>query len=218
MTGAPHSETQIAPPPWKLHGDGLVLLYRFSSSFLQTQGFATPEMGRFLGGLGAIMLVDYQDSGVGPYRELLFIPGRFELAGKKAHSISKIYVSTQASLASGRANWGIPKERADFQRTFEGDTQHWRVSSGERDIFRVSYTPGRVAFRVWTWPFFAPLLQHLDSQTFVTRITGHGVCKLARIDDLQVDPEYFPDVAGIQPIGVVRASRFRITFPVPRLV
>lgn len=218
MTDAPAIETHLAPPPWKLRGDGLILLYNFSANFVRSQGAVTPSMGRWLGGLGAVILADYADSAVGPYRELLFVPGRFELAGKKAHSISKIYVSSAASVANGRANWGIPKEQADFHRSDDGDAQSWRVSLGERDLFRVTYTPGRVAFRAWTWPFFAPLIQHLDGQTFVTRISAHGVLKLAQVQDLQVDPAYFPGVAGIQPMGVLRASRFTLTFPKPRIV
>ncbi|MBE0691240.1 MAG: acetoacetate decarboxylase family protein [Anaerolineae bacterium] len=218
MTEVPYSETQIVPPPWKLHGDGLILLYRFSSDFVDAHCGVTPAMGRYLGGLGAVILADYQASDVGPYRELLFVPGRFEVAGKKAHSISQSYASTTASVVSGRTNWAIPKAQADFHRAHEGDAQSWRVSVGERDIFRVTYAPGRVAFRFWTWPFFAPLIQHVDGQTFVTRISAHGVLKLAQVHDLQIDPAYFPDVTGIQPVGILRATRLKMTFPRPRMV
>lgn len=68
----------------------------------------------FVGGYGALMLVDYSESNCGPYRELLLIPGSFRVRDKTLASISRIFVSTTESLASGRRNWGIPKELADF--------------------------------------------------------------------------------------------------------
>lgn len=208
---------KAVPAPWRLEGDGLILVYRCGEDFAREHGFATPEMGRFRGGLGALTLVDYKTSGVGPYRELLFAPGRFELAGKRGHSISKIYVSTEASVVSGRENWGIPKELADFHRTQVSEAQGWQVMADGREILRVSYTPGRVAFRVWTWPLSVPILQKLANQIFLTRLTAHGVCTLATIHELAIDPAYFPDVSRIEPLGAVRVSRFRMTFPIARM-
>jgi hypothetical protein len=217
MSSAADTAT-VVPPPWKLRGDGLILLYQPGTAFAGEAGFVTPEMGEFRGGLGAAILVDYAESGVGPYRELLFVPGRFALGGKTAHAISKIYVSTETSVTSGRANWGIPKELAQFERTREGDVQSWRVRIGERDILKIAYTPGRVAFRVWTWPFSLPMLQALDDRIFLTRLRAHGVCKLASIHELSVDADCFPDLTQMTPLGVLRVSRFSLTFPVPRLL
>jgi hypothetical protein len=214
----PMSTEHLVPPPWKLKGDGLILLYRFTPDFVRNQGWLTPEMGEFRGGLGALMLVDYETSGVGPYREVLFIPGRFRLGNVRAHSISKIYVSTQPSIVSGRANWGIPKEHADFHRTHEDAVQGWQLSTGGREFLKIRYTPGKLPFRVWTFPFFAPLVQHLDGKTFVSRIRAHGVCKLATIHDLQIDPAYLPDVTRAELLGAIRATKFTLTFPVPRII
>jgi hypothetical protein len=213
-----YTSIAIVPPPWSLQGDGLVLIYRFSPQFVAEQAFVTPDMGEYRGGLGAVMLVDYTESGVGPYRELLFVPGRFRIGKVRAHSISKIYVSTESSVVNGRANWGIPKEHADFHRTHVGDVQGWNISINGGDFLRVSYTPGRIAFRVWTFPFFAPLVQHLDGQTFVTRIRASGVCKLATVNNFEIDPAFFPDVSSIEPIGIIRVTTFKMTFPQPRMV
>ena len=208
----------IVPPPWKLRGDGLILLYNFTPQALHEMNAMTPEMGEFRGGIGALMLVDYAESGVGPYRELLFIPGRFRRDGARGWSISKIFVSTQASIDSGRANWGIPKEHADFHRTHEGDVQGWSVSAGGQPFLNIRYAPGRVAFRVFTGPFSVPLLQHLDGTTFVSGIKASGVCKLAMIHDFAIDPAVFPEVSTLEPLGVIRATTFRMTFPIPRIV
>ena len=61
------------------------------------------------------MLVKYHSSDAGPYDELLFTPGRFHSPRGSFRSITKIYVSTWDSVINGRANWGIPKEIAQFE-------------------------------------------------------------------------------------------------------
>jgi hypothetical protein len=108
-------ENEIACAPWKLTGNGYILLYRFTKAFVAEHGFlADFQKEKFVSGWGAVMLVDYQSSPVGPYHELLFIPGLFSFNKKKVFSISKIYVSTQSSVVNGIENWGIPKEFAEF--------------------------------------------------------------------------------------------------------
>ncbi|KAL4922072.1 hypothetical protein BDW62DRAFT_197311 [Aspergillus aurantiobrunneus] len=69
--------------------------------------------------LKAVMIVRYTDTDVGPYDELILIPGRAvnPNTGKKEMRISTIYVSTDASVWSGRRNWNIPKHRARFEFT-----------------------------------------------------------------------------------------------------
>ncbi|MCS6795047.1 MAG: acetoacetate decarboxylase family protein, partial [Raineya sp.] len=105
----------VAPPPWTLHGKGIILLYRFEKSFVENNGFLSENLKkRYKGILGSVMLVDYEDSPVGVYRELLFIPGMFQFDSRKVFHISKIYVSTYESVWNGIENWGIPKEMADF--------------------------------------------------------------------------------------------------------
>ncbi|KAL4759391.1 uncharacterized protein BDW70DRAFT_80695 [Aspergillus foveolatus] len=67
--------------------------------------------------LKAVMIVRYEETDVGPYDELIFIPGRAAnpKTGKKEMRISNIYVSTDASVWNGRRNWNIPKHRARFE-------------------------------------------------------------------------------------------------------
>ncbi len=208
----------IVPPPWKLKGDGLILLYRFTAQMLEALNVLTPEMGEFRGGIGALMLVDYEESAVGPYRELLLIPGRFRRDGVRGWSISHIFVSTQPSIDSGRANWGIPKLHANFRRTQDGETQGWSVSVGEQTFLNIRYTPGKVAFRVFTTPFSIPLVQHLDGTTYVSRLRASGICKLASLQDFAIDSSFFPEVSQVEPLGILRATTFRMTFPVPKIV
>jgi len=59
------------------------------------------------GWMKAIMIVRYEDSDVGPYDELMLIPGRAvnPHSGKADSRITTIYVSTDASVWNGRRNW-----------------------------------------------------------------------------------------------------------------
>ncbi len=82
-------ENEIACAPWKLTGNGYILLYRFTKAFVAEHGFlADFQKEKFVSSWGAVMLVDYQSSPVGPYHELLFIPGLFSFNKKKVFSIS----------------------------------------------------------------------------------------------------------------------------------
>lgn len=59
--------------------------------------------------LKGVMIVRYEDSDVGPYDELILIPGRAvnPHTGKSDMRISTIYVSTDASVWNGRRNWSM---------------------------------------------------------------------------------------------------------------
>ena len=125
--------TDHIPAPWTLTGDGLMLFYRFPREFVLENGFVPPELCQsFVGGFGSVMLVDYQTSNVGPYRELLFIPGQFQFGSKRYYAITKIYVSTQISVENGRINWAIPKEIADFH--ISADRQTFAVTHEGKSI------------------------------------------------------------------------------------
>jgi hypothetical protein len=71
------------PAPWSLEGCGYILAYRFPRA-MKGNPFFTSDIrgaGEF-SGFGTVMLVDYRESTAGPYRELLFSPGRFRHNGK----------------------------------------------------------------------------------------------------------------------------------------
>ncbi|BGO94126.1 hypothetical protein NBRC10512_002899 [Rhodotorula toruloides] len=125
----------VCPAPWDLTGEGWI--FPISTPFSKTPiplpdgSYAPLETGtsadqgkRFHGGVGMVMIVRYTSDEAGPYDELMYIPGLFSRAGAengeepKYHlAISRIYVSTDASVANGRRNWGIPKHRAEFSFT-----------------------------------------------------------------------------------------------------
>ncbi|GAA5989461.1 hypothetical protein JCM10908_000485 [Rhodotorula pacifica] len=127
----------IAPAPWSLRGEGWIIPLHTPFSAqpipLQDNAYAPLESGssadqskRFHGGVGFVMLVRYKSSDVGSYDELLYVPGLFSRIAAQEEpnhpveyfpAITRIYVSTNASVYNGRKNWGIPKHRADFTFT-----------------------------------------------------------------------------------------------------
>ncbi|HUW63574.1 MAG TPA: hypothetical protein VMW83_02575 [Spirochaetia bacterium] len=205
------------PAPWQLTGQAYVLLYRFPRRFLSQAGGYPPSMAEsFQGGLGSVMLVDYEHSPAGPYSELLFIPGRFALAGGRPYSITTIFVSTMVSLRSGRENWGIPKEQASFLfRDEDESTRTVTVTVGSDRVMEIRLQAGW--FRFWAgtlwWP--VPLGQVLDGKTFLTRLHGRGIIRPAKVLEMSVDSRFFPDVSALQPLMVVRVDNLRLGFGAP---
>jgi len=206
----------LVPAPWTLHGKGYMLLYRLPRDFVDAHGNVPDFLaGRFAGGFGSLMLVDYADSDAGPYGEMLFIPGRFRYKNRKLHTISRIYVSTMASVVNGRNNWAIPKERADFR--FErlcGRRERVTVSVGEAMAADLTLRAFGPRFPVSTALLPFPLVQRQGNRDYHTRFTGKGWGRLARVEAMRFDGALFPDLAGIRPVAVLAVEPFEITFPV----
>lgn len=72
---------------------------------------------RLWGGVGVIAALQYDDTPVGPYNELLYIVGPYKSDCKAwaFSSILRIWVDLPATRHAGRSIWGIPKEMASFQ-------------------------------------------------------------------------------------------------------
>jgi len=209
------------PAPWELKGKGYILLYRFPREFSLQQGLIPPFLSdSYAGGLGAVMLVDYEESNAGPYGELLFIPGRFRCQGKKLDCITKIYVSTMESVVNGRENWAIPKERADFAFAAreKRETERVLVTRGNEIIMDVTLMHGGISFPIHTALLPFPLVQEKDGELYYTSFTGKGTAQFARIEAMRVNPELFPDIRPYRPLMGVRIDDFAVTFPPARIV
>lgn len=209
---------QLAPPPWTLHGDGIVLVAHFSESFVREHGFLDHfQQDGYLGYIGTVMLVDYHTSGVGPYRELLFIPGLFKLGGQTTFSISKIYVSTYDSVWNGIQNWGIPKELAQFNLTTLPDgARVFEVSKEGRLFFSARVKPWSFRFPVSTvlLPGFQ-VTQQRGHDLLLTRPSASGKGRLASLSQVGIDPVYFPDIRQGTVLSTIMVEDFTMTFPVP---
>ena len=215
----PNSESQFAPapPPWILHGEGIMLLYRFKKPWVESKANLPAQLqGQFKGGFGYVMLVDYSSSPVGPYQELLFIPGQF--GEKKFQSITRILVSSEASTDQGRKNWGIPKETASFRWEKEKGKDHIQVELDGKKIIDTEITHGGISFPISTSLLPLRLIQTLDGKTQVTLPKGSGWGKLARVQRMEVDPQLFPDLEGVQPLVALKVNPFTIHFPIPALL
>ncbi|KAI8444883.1 hypothetical protein BY996DRAFT_6435003 [Phakopsora pachyrhizi] len=135
----------LEQPPWKLEAEAwwffLSLVGKFQervefkkqkirestgSSDTNLQGpkkdsfFPAKDSKNFLGGFGTVQLVRYYKSPIGPYDELLIVPGKFSLPKELSGSssglrIPTIYVSTPQSVYNGCHHWNIPKKLARFE-------------------------------------------------------------------------------------------------------
>ncbi|WP_111316692.1 acetoacetate decarboxylase family protein [Algoriphagus chordae] len=201
-----------APAPWKLQGEGIILIYKFSKDWVETHGNLPDHLkGKFNGGLGYLMLVNYQTSPVGPYKELLFIPGKFGPYGKQA--ITKIYVSSESSTQNGHANWGIPKETLPISWEKKDGKEIIEVKDGDKIAFSCELKTGKIPFPISTSLLPIDLHQLWDGVDFFTRPSGHGWGKRASIKNIQIDPTYFPDLSGQKPLFAVKIDPFKIIFP-----
>lgn len=207
----------VVPPPWQLTGSAYALFYRFSDAYVYDRVALPPELsGMFVGGLGVLALVDYATSPVGPYRELVFSPGQFAYGRRKRHTITHIYVSSQASVDSGRANWGLPKLLADFTIARSGsDVDHWRVERDGQRLFEGRFHPGRLALPFPGWLYRPRLTQPWEDTVYETRFKVSGKLQTCELEQPVTGGE-FPDIGASRPIGVVHFPAFRLTFPPAR--
>ncbi|MFL0682143.1 MAG: acetoacetate decarboxylase family protein [Algoriphagus aquaeductus] len=201
-----------APPPWTLQGEGILLFFKFKKEWVEEQGHLPAHLkGKFKGGLGYVMLVDYQKSPVGPYHEVLIIPGKFRKTRRQA--ITKIYVDSEASTQNGRNNWGIPKITLPISWKKEKGKDIITIYSGKEEVFHTEITHGGLAFPVSTTLLPIRLCQTLNKVKYYTKPYGNGWGKLAKIKRLDLDPDFFPDIRGITPLFAIKVNPFTIHFP-----
>jgi hypothetical protein len=205
-----------APAPWQLRGSGYVFIFLGRDRSLDGEG---PPGFDFVGGLGVVMLLDYTESDAGPYRELLFVPGSFQRrrGGGRFYSVTRIYVSSMASVTNGRRNWAIPKELAKFEIGRDGRDEHVRVTSGGRPFFEARISRSSLALPMTGALIPASrrtLCQHRDGNLFFTAPTGSGRVTLARIRHATIDERMFPDFRRFGPLLSLHVGDLRLRFPV----
>ncbi|PHH89506.1 hypothetical protein CDD83_5878 [Cordyceps sp. RAO-2017] len=125
----------IVPAPWTLKGD--VYIFGLWSSSAEAEriphelayspleassSFADDKIHKPAGGVGMIQIIRYRESPVGPYDELIIMPGNYDwerqvgeqhIRGRNP-KITRIYVSQERTCYNGRRNWNIPKHLAKF--------------------------------------------------------------------------------------------------------
>ena len=209
----------LAPAPWSLTGTGYILLMKLPPAVLDDPRHTPAALrGQRRGGLSMVMLVDYESSAVGPYRELLYIPGKFAFGARAYQSITRIYVSSIESVVNGRINWGIPKDRCDFDYQYGADGE-------DRLEARLDGQPfARFAFKAggWRLPFstaivpnaLLKLAQIHGGRQFVYVPSAAGRIQFAKVTDWSFDATRFPDLAQGKVLACVKVPRFTMGFPV----
>lgn len=207
-----------APPPWTLKGNGYIFIYHFPKEFVEKFGFlADYQKDSFKGDfVGTVMLVDYETSAVGPYRELLFVPGRMNFDKKKFFSISKIYVSSIDSVWNGNENWGIPKELADLKITKPNEKESIiEVMIEGKTFFKVHLQNRSFSFPITTKFFPLKLAQRQRKDLLITNSPAKGKASFAKIIDIEVDSTLFPPISQLRPLSILAVKDFEMTFPEP---
>jgi hypothetical protein len=223
MTLARPSNVPLAPAPWDLSGRAYIIAVRLPREVLEQGSFlpeGCPRLGR--NRLAYAMFVDYASGDVGPYHELLYIPGRLRIGPRHDWSISRIFVSTWASVVNGEHNWGIPKDRADFQVRYGTDgVDRVQVRAPDGPVFAEleleARGPRLLAPGHWTPRSWRTLSQLRDGKVYTYTPSARGHFRFARVRRWHFDPAYFPDLARGEVVAAVKLTDFRMVFPVSEI-
>lgn len=212
---APSTDTKVIPAPWQLKGEGYLFLYRFAKDWLMDHGAIAPHLAsRFAGGLGALMLVDYQSGTADPYRELLFMPGKFRWGRLTRHCITEIVVSTEQSVQSGRANWAIPKRLAQIDWTQNGPrSTRIEVAEKGKTWFSAELRHLPLPLPMHTALLPMPLAQPDGEELLLTAYSGRGAAWPARLKSLKTDGDRLPPLEQSKPLIGFKVAPFTLRFP-----
>ena len=216
-------DVPLAAAPWKLKGSGYLLAVRLPREVLDNHSF-TPDslQGTRKGKLAYLMFVDYAESDVGPYHELLYIPGSFRFNDGRHVSITRIYVSTWDSVVNGQNNWGIPKDRCDFDVHYGPDQDNivLRTEDGTEFAnlsFRTRRSPRLPVTTSLVPKKFLTLGQHMNGQQYTYSPSTRGHIKPAQLLHARFNPDYFPDISQGKVVSCVRVTDFSMVFPVAEI-
>lgn len=211
--------------PWNLEGTGVMIFFpAHKKNVLGSAFLGADDAASFKGGMGAVMLVRYEKADCGPYDELLYIPGFFEHNNKTYMRITKIFVSSAASVEWGRRNWAIPKELADFD--WRQGKKEWHIDVRQpktgNSIYSVSLSPRFFSFPITTSLLPWSLLQKQEQKYsqgedfyLETKLDGRGSARICFIDRVEGSKD-FPDYHEMShgPRIAVAIDPFKMTFPV----
>ncbi|MCJ1282288.1 hypothetical protein MMC26_001611 [Xylographa opegraphella] len=179
------STIPVASPPWTLKATVYMFAFHvpskqplpaFAYSPLESQS-AFSSSSKFCGGLGSVQVIRYTESPVGPYDEMLLVPGNFEyeaseggkVARKRNLQVSRIYVSQKLTCYNGRINWNIPKHLARFSFTSQSP------GTVKVEVFPNDTTGDSTESTASARPFFTGIyspVSYIPRFPFSTRIAG----------------------------------------------
>jgi hypothetical protein len=212
-------EVPAVPAPWSLRGNGWIVLLRLPRGSPARRAFLPrPLQDTLLAPCSALMLVDYVTAPCGAYRELLFVPGAMRFPDGRRHaSISRILVSTWDSVVNGRANWGIPKDRAEFSIVRDGRVDRLALADRGREFATLEFETARgprLPLRTsWLPASWTTLAQLCDEQVFYYRPRASACVRPCRLLRWTFDAALFPDLAEATVLASLRVEQFEMQFP-----
>jgi hypothetical protein len=210
-------EVPLAPAPWDLRGSGWMVVLKLPPGSPARDAFLPADLaGRGRSLASYLMYVDYAQSGCGPYRELLFLPGAYPFGdGRRHFTISRILVSTWDSVVNDRADFEVTTDVAAREQCV-------RVTSDGRELCELRFGDLRFAPRLPVNGGLVPaslrtLAQQFRGRTHYYAPEARGWVRPGRLLSWRFDAELFPDLAGSAVVAALRVESFRMTFPVARV-
>lgn len=199
------------PQPWDLAGIGRVTIWRVPTTALpQLPGGVRPWS---VGGtsLAVTAFVTYVDRPGRPsvmeYDELLAAVA-VRHGRRKALSITDIWVDSPASMAGGRALWGIPKDLADLA----GADGWLRATTGTGEIAAARFLPGRLPALRLPVPLRGSVVQTLAGRTVASPVRSGGRLRSARAQWHLADDGALAWLHDARPVASFLAEEFTLCF------
>lgn len=197
--------TPVAPAPWVLHGQGVIVVLRDTARVPAQRGV----FGRF----SLVMFVDYTGSDVGPYGELLYIPRVERWPDVIGGTVGEIWVTSRASALNGNANWGLTKSVADIRREpTTGGVERWTAQDEATRLADFAHRPRGLRFPVAKPKNVAKLVQRRDGMSWVTPVSLLAWSRLTSVDSLWLNPELLVDTERHRPVAAVQITSGRLGF------
>ena len=201
---------------YEFKGNGYVLFYRFDEEFIRLETFLPESLkNNYCRGVGAVLYLNYTQSEIGPYKELLFIPGKFCYRGKKNHFISKAYTSTEEAAKFGRDNWFIPKEKATFSKeTMENNMENISTYIENEEIASFEIKKGKIRFKLGTSKYLSfSLMQLKGDEPIKLNYSGTVTANFAKLTSIKIRPAFFPNIVKFTPLAVFKMKNFTLRLP-----
>lgn len=207
--------TPEAPAPWHLVGEGFILNYWVNAHNAKAWsefGILPTQLGKML----QVILVQYHDSNVGPYDELLILDHHLSWKGQRSF-IPHIFVSTEASVINGQNNWGIPKQFANFEWIRSTEKLYVQVNStlGELSL-EIPLHTNTVTIPINTQhlpPALFKLEQRWQGQSFKFSPIASGEATSLKPARWKIKGNIFPDFSQARALGSFHIHQFNMTFP-----
>jgi acetoacetate decarboxylase len=202
------------PAPWQLRGWGVATVQtvdvRAARRFVPRDcPIVAVAPGRTLGGL---LFVSYESGSTLIYRELTIAAALVRVGRRIAFYLPRLYVDSAASLAGGRAIWGVPKEMADFDVATSEGQRTIVVRSGGDDVCRIAAAVPRGGLRLTIpMPAFGT---RADSLLFFAGRLAARFALIRAAVELPSDGE-FATLALDHPRFAVSIDEFVLRVPVP---